>query len=276
MTLAALVVGLVVLWQLRPIRQPAHAARAQIGEDIRAEIHADPAAVWSKDPAEGNRQRVVLTRGTLWIHVDHAAEDPAEDPAVRGRFQVVLPDGELEDTGTTFTVSAEDGHTKRVAVEEGSVVLRVRGQAPVAIGAGETWIANAPASIPPSGPASINLRSVPLPVPSPSAKISAPARSGPRARAPMPLAAAAVPDPSVAFRAATVALDAGDNVEAAAAFARFVVRYPRDPRAEDAAYLRVLALQRCGAAGDMRRAAQEYLLSYPAGFRHAEVERLFR
>ena len=69
---------------------------------------------------------------------------------------------------------------------------------------------------------------------------------------------------------------AGDNVSAAAAFASFVTRYPRDPRAEDAAYLRVIALQRCGALRDMKRAAEEYLRRYPEGFRHAEVDRLFR
>ena len=51
----------------------------------------------------------------------------------------MLPDGELEDIGTTFTVSAEDGRTTRVAVQEGSVVLRIHGQPPVAIGPGETW-----------------------------------------------------------------------------------------------------------------------------------------
>ena len=41
------------------------------------------------------------------------------------RLLVILPDGELEDIGTTFTVSAADDQTNRVVVKEGSVLLRV-------------------------------------------------------------------------------------------------------------------------------------------------------
>jgi TolA-binding protein len=72
------------------------------------------------------------------------------------------------------------------------------------------------------------------------------------------------------------ALDVGDNAEAAAAFARFLVKHPRDPRAEDAAYLRVIALQRSGDDGSMKQSAREYLRRYPAGFRQAEMETLSR
>jgi outer membrane protein assembly factor BamD (BamD/ComL family) len=72
------------------------------------------------------------------------------------------------------------------------------------------------------------------------------------------------------------ALDAGKHREAAAAFTRFLRRHPADRRAEDAAYLRVIALQRLGAREDTRRAAQEYLRRHPTGFRRAEVERLSR
>jgi TolA-binding protein len=72
------------------------------------------------------------------------------------------------------------------------------------------------------------------------------------------------------------ALDVGDNHQAAAAFASFLEKHPRDPRAEDAAYLRIIALQRCGDSGSMKGAALEYLRRYPAGFRHADVENLSR
>jgi hypothetical protein len=81
-------------------------------------------------------------------------------------------------------------------------------------------------------------------------------------------------DPAIEFRAAVAVLDAGANRDAAAAFARFLATHARDPRAEDAAYLRVIALQRCGADDEMKRAAQEYLRLYPGGFRHAEMEKL--
>jgi hypothetical protein len=73
------------------------------------------------------------------------------------------------------------------------------------------------------------------------------------------------------FRAAVTLLDGGANREEAAAFARFMTKHPGDPRTEDAAYLRVIALQRCGARDEMNGAAQDYLRLYPAGFRHAEI-----
>lgn len=87
-------------------------------------------------------------------------------------------------------------------------------------------------------------------------------------------ATATVADPAVEFRAALAVFQGGDNVGAAAAFAAFVARHSRDARAEDAAYLRVIALQKCGAERDMRRAAADYLRLFPHGFRRAEVEGL--
>jgi hypothetical protein len=72
------------------------------------------------------------------------------------------------------------------------------------------------------------------------------------------------------------ALDRGEDREAAAGFANFLVKHPQDPRAEDAAYLRVIALQRAGDKPAMEHAALEYLRRYPSGFRRAEAERLSR
>jgi TolA-binding protein len=71
-------------------------------------------------------------------------------------------------------------------------------------------------------------------------------------------------------------LDAGDNAGAAAAFASFIATHPRDPRAEDAAYLRIIAFRRSGDEAGMKQAAEEYLRRYPSGFRHAEVGTLSR
>jgi TolA-binding protein len=56
--------------------------------------------------------------------------------------------------------------------------------------------------------------------------------------------------------------------------AAFLGKYPRDPRSEDAAYLRIIALQRAGDVSGTERAATEYLRRYPSGFRRAEAERL--
>jgi TolA-binding protein len=72
------------------------------------------------------------------------------------------------------------------------------------------------------------------------------------------------------------AFNSGDNVRAAQRFAAFLTREPSDPRAQDAAYLRMLALQRSGNAVATRDAARDYLSRYPRGFRHAEVQALAR
>jgi hypothetical protein len=261
---ATVVVGLLVLWRVRPLPPTAQASSAV--------VHADGAAVWSKG-REGGREKVVLERGVLWIHVDHS---PGQ-----GSLVVVLPDGELEDIGTTFIVTAEDGHTKRVTVQEGRVVLRRRDRPQVAIGSGETWVADAPApaacssAAPPSEPAA-----KPAEHAAP-AEYAAPAplaheRSAARLRSSAPVGSAQAPDPSADFRAAMNALDVGDNHEAATEFASFLRKHPGDRRAEDAAYLRVIALQRCGDTSRTKEAALEYLRLYPAGFRRAEVERLAR
>jgi hypothetical protein len=243
---AVLFAVLVVHWRARPASQ---AARA-----FSAVVHADSTAVWS-ERTEGDRDEIVLEHGALWIHVDHGSGRP--------RLVVVLPDGELEDIGTTFTISAENGHTTRVAVQEGSVVLRVRGVPPVAIGSGEVWTPTAPV-------ASASVRAIASSPPSPASGET----SSPRAAPPPPLDSARPRDPSGDFREAMSALDRGDNCEAAAAFASFFMAHPRDPRAEDAAYLRVIAFQRCGDGSNTREAAGDYLRRYPAGFRRAEVEAL--
>jgi FecR protein len=257
----ALVTCAFVLWRVRPAAQPVHAS---------AVVHADSTAVWSAR-RDGNREQIVLDRGALWIHVDHSSGDD--------RLLVVLPDGELEDTGTTFTVSAEEGRTMRVAVQEGSVVIRIRGQPPVSVGAGDIWVPEARPVALASASASACASSAPPAQPTPREQLSLStpppplsARPGPSA----PPATAVQPEPSVDFRAAMAALDVGDNAEAAAAFATFLVKHPHDPRAEDAAYLRVIALQRSGDTSRMKWAAQEYLRRHPRGFRRAEMETLSR
>jgi TolA-binding protein len=245
-----------------------------------ATVRADPAAVWSEN-REGNVDRIRLERGALFIRVERASE--------RVRVVVVLPDGELEDIGTTFTVSAEDGRTTRVAVQDGSVVLRLRNRRAVVIGPGETWTAETQAAPPvsPSASDSANASAAAGVEAVASGRVSSavgtPLRAGPAPAVPSaladPLAAvpsSSKPDPAVDFRAAMAALRAGDHSKAAAAFEAFLVKYPRDPRGEDAAYLRVIALQRSGDVASTRRAAQDYLRRHPSGFRRTDVEALAR
>jgi hypothetical protein len=253
-TAVALVAGILVLyWRIRPAEP--------ILVHASAVVHADSTAEWS-ERTDANREMLVLDRGSLWIHVDHASGE--------GRLVVLLPDGELEDTGTTFTVSAAEGHTTRVAVHEGRVVLRLHGLPPVAIGKGDTWVpearpvASASASAVPPVAAADRSRDHAGPPPSARQSFALPASAAPTR----------APEPSADFRAAMAALDAREDTTAAAAFARFLERHPRDPHAEDAAYLRVIALQRSGDGGGTKEAAKDYLRRYPEGFRRAEMEAL--
>lgn len=249
----ALIAAFVVIWSVR---------REARTETSRAIIHAGSATAWF-ERVKNHREVVTLEHGALWIHVERRSGAP--------RLLVVLPDGELEDTGTTFTVSADNRHTTRVAVRKGSVVLRLRGESPVAIGAGDVWTPSAPPAPAPACPSSA-LSSCAAPSAAPSST-STPREPPTRATAP---ASGLARDPSAGFRAAMAALNRGDDREAAEKFASFVAAHPSDLQAEDAAYLRVIALQRTGDRAAMKQAALEYLHRYPAGFRRAEVQKLVR
>lgn len=246
-------------WQLRS-REPAKL-------EARAEVRARGPAVWSRH-LDSTTERVTLDAGSLEIQVRPLGE--------KRRFVVVLPDGELEDLGTTFTVAVEDHRTAKVAVQEGSVILRLRGRSPLTIHAGEVWSGApkpAPASAPPRA-AEVENESPKEPAPSASAPLPKRRLPAPRASSVPSRSMVTPPDPSLDFRAAAALLGSGDAVGAAQAFAKFLDEYPRDSRAEDASYLRIIALQRAGDASAMKRAATEYLRRYPSGFRRGEVERL--
>ncbi|HEX3696320.1 MAG TPA: FecR domain-containing protein [Polyangia bacterium] len=249
---AAVVAGLLVTSRIR--------VEPQSLQVVSADISPEAQTAWT-ERTEGDCKKIFLSRGALRIHVDHSAG--------QGRLLVALPDGELEDRGTTFTVSAEDGRTTRVAVEEGSVALRLRDRPAMTIRAGEAWIRDTHVA---SAESSSALTASPDPPHHPSARRRAAARS----TLPSVSGTSAMEDPAGDFRVAMSLLDAGANRRAAEGFARFVKNHPRDPRAEDAAYLLVIAFQRGGSADDARRAAQDYVERYPAGFRRTEVEKLSR
>ena len=230
----------------RPAR-PVPAAHTPAKPPEAVIVRADSSAQWSRR-LEAHVETVVLVSGALSIRVDHALS--------QRRLLVVLPDGELEDIGTTFSVSADAGQTTHVTVQDGSIVLRLRGKPPLALGAGEAWSPpETAAAVPSSAPRARTPRVKMMPLGIPAARIDAPAS-----------------DPSADFRAAMAAFNGGDNARAAAGFFAFLRQHPRDPQAEDAAYLRILALQRTGDSAATKQAAQDYISRYSHGFRHAEVE----
>lgn len=267
-----------------------HAVESPRAMPTPATVRADSSAKWSRE-ADARLERITLHSGALSIRVDHATSPR--------RLLVILPDGELEDIGTTFSVSADAGQTTRVSVQEGSVVLRLRGKPAFALSAGASWsptssaLVDAPA-LPVSSASAAPARISPAPAaaaPAPLATARAvPTHSGPSSRAvrgklpPSPSASSTAnvvaseqePDPAADFRAAMAALNSGDNPGASARFAAFINQHPHDARAEDAAYLRVIALQRAGDTNAMKQAAGAYLSRYPGGFRKSEVEPLSR
>jgi hypothetical protein len=221
-------------------------------------VRASPASQWSRQ-IENHRETITLTAGTITVSIDHTLSPR--------RLRVILPDGELEDLGTTFSVTATPTATTHVAVQDGTVILRLRERAPIILGANQAYSPNisqptteaAPPSPPrapaPAAPAASNRAASSVPAPAPSS---------------------AMGDAASEFRTALSALNTGNNALAANLFGSFLASHPTAPNAEDAAYLRILALQRAGSMQAMRAAARNYLDRYPSAFRRAEVEPLAR
>lgn len=245
-----------------------------------ATIHAQEGTRWTRR-SEAKRDVVFLHSGRLNIHVTGTNLSPA--------LLVVLPDGELEDIGTKFSVSVDGVRTRRVVVEEGAVLLRLRGRAPLAISAGGEWTAESEPAAQASSATALPL-STAAPAPAVARSAAATARtpepsnlphpplrpSSEPASAASPSAIAPAHAAADAFGTAVSALNSGRNAEAAALFAQFMAVHGGDARAQDAAYLRVVALQATGDSGATRAAARDYLRAYPKGFRRTEVERLAR
>ncbi|MBI5512242.1 MAG: FecR domain-containing protein, partial [Deltaproteobacteria bacterium] len=208
-------------------------------------------ARWSRR-VTGAQETVVLQEGTLTVSVPHQHAGH--------RFVVLLPDGTLEVRGTAFTVRARGGETTDVQVREGVVWLDLRGAEPRTLTAGQRWTrAEAPAEV-------ARVASAPTP--------SAPPEVGPprSAEAPrpsqLPAPSPRAPRPRPAFRDyadGVGALARGDYRAAAEALQRFERAAPHDQRAEDAAWLRVVALRRAGDRAGARGATEHYLRAFPQG-----------
>ncbi|MEA2749895.1 MAG: hypothetical protein QOI41_4038, partial [Myxococcales bacterium] len=87
--------------------------------------------------SEADVERFDLRDGTLHLRVRR--------PPGGRRVVVTVPDGEIEDVGTTFDVVVSDRHTERVSVQEGRVVVRLTDRAPVTVESGRAWRRSPPA-----------------------------------------------------------------------------------------------------------------------------------
>ncbi|MBK7395883.1 MAG: FecR domain-containing protein [Myxococcales bacterium] len=218
-----------------------------------ARVEAGAEARWSRK-TEGDVERVDLREGSLAIEVVHAT--------AHRRLLVTLPDGVLEDVGTRFVVTVQAGHTTYVAVQEGEVILRLVGAPPVSLKAGSEWRPAPTVTVTSAAPAVSSAAAPPATVPTIAAVNKPPAPS-----------ASVESDPASAeLKAALATLRAGDAAGAAQRFAAFVVAHPTHPKAEDAAYLRIVAAQRASDTAGARAAAIDYLARFPKGFRRPEAE----
>lgn len=143
---AAAVVAVVAFFSLPGSKAAAPALvayeRPAASAETRVEVEAGAGARYTRT-VSGDVERFDLVDGTLRLRVVRAAGGR--------RVLVKVPDGEIEDVGTTFEVVVRDGHTERVGVDEGRVVARLAALAPVTVEAGSVWTRSVVAiAVPPS------------------------------------------------------------------------------------------------------------------------------
>jgi ferric-dicitrate binding protein FerR (iron transport regulator) len=218
--------------------------------------------------SQGGLERVDLIEGALDLQVDPL--EPGQ------RFIVATDDAEVEVRGTVFHVEAHEGALASVSVTEGKVAVRHRDQTTLLL-PGEAW---PPSSAPPSA-----LPPAPGPASPPVAALGRRARPGaargghaPDTDAGFGGGASSAPEESGrseasrAFADGMSLIEHGEDAAAAEKLEAFRAAHPRDPRAEDAAFLAIVSLQRAGRTAEAKAAAARFLDRYPASPRAAAVK----
>lgn len=185
------------------------------------------------------------------------------------RFMVRTVDAEIEVRGTVFGVrsvpsdpSCGGGSPTRVAVEEGTVIVRQGGKEAL-LRAGESW---------PQGCAMPTASGAPARRLSPGSPSIATEEAPPRdeERLMANARASTLAQQNDSFASAVAAKTAGDALGAIARFDTFLAKYPDSPLAESATVQRMhllASLDRTRA----REAARAYLAAYPNGLARADA-----
>ena len=206
---------------------------------------------------DGGTEIVTLEGGAIDLSVRHLSAGE--------RFFVKTGDAEVEVRGTVFRVEAADNRLQSVAVVEGKVEVRFRGRA-ILLTADERW--DRPADSPPISPPTVPVEA-PAAAPVRAPRIAATAR---RECASPRLASSASPPSEDSFIEGMGMMERGDYGAASRHLEAFAKSHTGDDRAEDAAFLVILALQRAGRGAEAVTAAHRYLGAYPAGYRRAEAQ----
>jgi TolA-binding protein len=216
-------------------------------------IETSPSAVFSRGVERG-REFVSLDQGAIRVRVGGKAD---------GRTVVLrAPDGEITGRCTVFSINVAASETREVAVDEGSVWVRIEGRAQRKVHAGEHY--EPYAEHPPN-----EERQLRTPSFSESRVYSAETVRNKSAKVGSAVA-------NLLFRLAMDRLLNEGLSEAARLFAEFAAAHPYDARAEHAGFLRVVSLSRAQLLEEARAAARAYLERHPRGLRAGEVEALLR
>ncbi len=226
-------------------------------------------------------ERVELDDGAIDLEVRRLGQGE--------RFLVATGDAEVEVRGTVFHVEAHQRHIAVVTVSEGKVEVRYAGSVTL-LGPGSEWSPFSPdgaSAIPPDAiPGEHDSPPLRALVPGSTAgraaatiKAEAPPAVSPRTDAPHDGAAAEEPRskpraPGEDFAEGMRLIERGDYAAGADKLDAYQHQNPADARAEDAAYLTIIAFQRAGRRDAALAAARSYLQRYPRGYRRAEVESL--
>jgi|GEM_PF-4990856 len=182
---------------------------ASTSTQTSAHIAAGPGARWHHSLRD-TEERILLLEGTLQIDIQHQAAAPP--------VWVEVPDGVIEDVGTLFSVTVQQGRTRQISMFEGSVVFHRYGEASVRIERGALW------SAPDASPR--RLPTPPLGDPEPAAPPRAPRRT-PRSVEPTVRAHADVEaDEDEAYLRFVARLQAGQIDEARQAARAYLAAFP--------------------------------------------------
>ena len=237
-----------------------------VDEGPRVELEADEGAIYRRKQVS-SATIVELEQGRVTLRVHRVSQAQ--------RVLVQTPDGEVEDVGTVFAVAVQAQKTRLVQVYEGRVAVRLKDHTPFVLQAGESYG--------PIGDADPQVSPIHDEPPNSAFKEgggSSGAVHEHRHRRHRPAGVVHPPAQEVhseaahAFSQAVARLERGDAPGAAALFHAFLLHYDDTAYAEDAAFLRVVALARAGETKEVRVAAAAYLKRYPSGFRAKDVERM--
>ena len=212
--------------------------------------------------SSGGTEIVTLENGAVNLSVRHL--DAGE------RFLVKTGDAEVEVRGTVFRVEAGDDRIRSVAVVEGKVEVRFQG-ATFLVTANERWDrpADLPPILPPNAPVARERASAESPATLPLAPSTV--KRAPIAPRSVTSAKPATDEGTASFVEGVGMMERGDYGAAARHLEAFSKGNPSDERAEDAAFLVIIALQRAGRPTEAAAAARRYLSTYPTSYRRTQV-----